>query len=549
MYIIKNALKCIGRSKGRNILIGVIVLVIALSACVGLSIRQAAEKAKSDALENLTVTATISFDRKAMMNQMQSGAEGGEQGAQPPEQGGKFDKGGFAQAMEKASSLSLEDYQKYAKADSVKDFYYSETASLNGTDDFSPVTTETESTTSTTSSSENSSSSQKSSQTANAPAPSANMPDDRGGKMGFSSSDFQIVGYGSDSAMTSFTDGTAKIEQGSVFEENTENTDCIISNELAVFNDISVGDSIKLSNPNNESETYTLKVVGIYSDSSANENAFTGMRGGPNVDPANKIYMSYNGLNSIIAASKKSAVKTTDENTGTETSSEITGSISGTYVFADTDAYYQFEEDVRTLGLDETYTVSSPDLAAYESSLSPLNTLSTAAGWFLLVILVIGAVILIVLNIFNVRERKYEIGVLTAMGMNKIKVAAQFLTEIFIVTLAAVIIGAAAGAASSVPVTNALLENQIESQTAQTQQAQQNFGRDNNAGGMDKGGMDKGTAPNQPTNYITQVTSATNTTVILQMLGIAVILTLISGAASMLFIMRYEPLKILANRD
>lgn len=34
-------------------------------------------------------------------------------------------------------------------------------------------------------------------------------------------------------------------------------------------------------------------------------------------------------------------------------------------------------------------------------------------------ILVIGAVILVVLNIFNVRERKYEIGVLTAMGMKK----------------------------------------------------------------------------------------------------------------------------------
>ena len=39
MYIIRNALKCIGRSKGRNILIGIIVLVIAISACIGLSIR------------------------------------------------------------------------------------------------------------------------------------------------------------------------------------------------------------------------------------------------------------------------------------------------------------------------------------------------------------------------------------------------------------------------------------------------------------------------------------------------------------------------------
>ena len=42
MYIIKNAFRCIGRAKGRNILIGIIALVIAISACIGLSIRQAA---------------------------------------------------------------------------------------------------------------------------------------------------------------------------------------------------------------------------------------------------------------------------------------------------------------------------------------------------------------------------------------------------------------------------------------------------------------------------------------------------------------------------
>ena len=66
MYIIKNALRCIGRAKGRNILIGIIVLVIATSACIGLSIRQAAENAKNDILSSVNVTATISFDRTSI---------------------------------------------------------------------------------------------------------------------------------------------------------------------------------------------------------------------------------------------------------------------------------------------------------------------------------------------------------------------------------------------------------------------------------------------------------------------------------------------------
>ena len=55
----------------------------------------------------------------------------------------------------------------------------------------------------------------------------------------------------------------------------------------------------------------------------------------------------------------------------------------------------------------------------------PLKNLSTFATYFLIVVLIIGAVILIVLNIFNIRERKYEVGVMTAIGMKKGKVAAK----------------------------------------------------------------------------------------------------------------------------
>ena len=50
-------------------------------------------------------------------------------------------------------------------------------------------------------------------------------------------------------------------------------------------------------------------------------------------------------------------------------------------------------------------------------------------------------------------------------------------------------------------------------------------------------------------DYVTEVDSAMNLTVVFQMLGVGLLLTLIASAASVLFIMRYDPLKILANRD
>lgn len=518
MYIIKNALKCISRSKGRNILIGIIVLVIAISACLGLSIRQAAESAKEETLGTMSVTATISFDRQSMMSGMQ-GSMGG---------GGRFDRDQFASLMGGASGLTLEEYQKYAAAESVQDFYYSLTASMNGTDAFEAVTTES----------------------SNSGTSSGGF----GGMMGGrgSSGDFSLVGYSAEAAMTSFLNGTASVTSGSVFAEGVADYTCIISEELAIFNDLSVGDTITLSNPNNEEETYELTVVGFYFDSSSNESSTSmGMFGSASSDPANRIYMSYATLQAIVESSKT-------VNADAETNTALSGSLSATYQFANTDDYYQFEEDVRTLGLGESYTVSSPDLSAFEASLVPLNTLSTMAMTFLIVILIIGAIILIVLNIFNIRERKYEIGVLCAMGMKKGKVAMQFLTEIFVVTLVAVLIGVGVGAVSSVPVTNALLENQVASQQAQSSQVESNFGRGDGGsfGGMMGGSSGVGNdrfsmlfGGNSEVSYVTEISAAMNFTVVLQMLGIAVLLTLVAGMASMIFVMRYDPLKILANRD
>ena len=141
MYIIKNALRCIGRSKGRNILIGIIALVIAVSACIGLSIRQASESAKKSALDGMSITATISYDRAGAMGNMAGGRPGMGGGGFG---GGSFDPSQFGDIMGKGSSLTLEEYQKYAQAKSVQDFYYTLTAYFNGSENFSPVSDETD---------------------------------------------------------------------------------------------------------------------------------------------------------------------------------------------------------------------------------------------------------------------------------------------------------------------------------------------------------------------------------------------------------------------
>ena len=203
MYIIKNALRCIGRSKSRNVLIGIIALVIAISACIGLSIRQAAESAKASALEGMSVTATISYDRASAMGNISGGRPGTGSG-RPTMGSGGFDPSQLGDIMGKGDSLSLEEYQKYAGAESVQDFYYTLTAYFNGSESLSPVSEENE---------------DSSSSNAGSSMFPGSFPGGMGGKNFEASGDFSIIGYSSDSAMTAFISGSASIVDGAMFEE------------------------------------------------------------------------------------------------------------------------------------------------------------------------------------------------------------------------------------------------------------------------------------------------------------------------------------------
>lgn len=581
MYILKNAWKSIVRSKGRNILIGIIIFAISVSACLGLSIRQAAESAKDDAFAGVTITAQISVDRSSMMsdikNNMEEGAEGG------------FDKDSFASLMSGVSGLTVEEMLEYAESEYVADFYYTLTVSMNGSDEFEAVDSNSGMDMNDAMNGESSGSfdsltgDDESSDMSGMDMPENDMPgmsDMMGGGKGFqmgsmgTQGDFTVIGYSSDAAMTDFINGTSTITEGTVFDEGTEKLECIISSELATYNSIEVGDTVIITNPNDEDETYELTVVGIFENSQSTVTSGSMMAGfSTSTDPANQIYLSYTALKSITTASSENATVEEDEDTGITTTTALPEQESGTYVFDTVDDYEAFEKAVYEMGLDESYIVSSSDVSSYEQSVVPLENLSEMATYFLVVVLAIGAVVLIVLNIFSVRERKYEVGVLTAIGMKKYKVSIQFMLETLIIAVFAVFLGGVVGAVSAVPVTNSLLASQIEASSSTEESQESAFGRETgmmsgDRGGMqggnmqrgdmlsgNKGGMDFGNVAEDlgfgedTVEYISEVSSATNLTVLLQLMLIGIGLTVVASLASIIFIMRYDPLKILSNRD
>ena len=66
---------------------------------------------------------------------------------------------------------------------------------------------------------------------------------------------------------------------------------------------------------------------------------------------------------------------------------------------------------------------------------------------------------------------------------------------------------------------------------------------------MNQGTFTKGGDIVGPVNYIDSVSYAVDGVVVLQMVGIGILLSIISSLIAIIFIMRYQPLKILTERD
>ncbi len=140
-----------------------------------------------------------------------------------------------------------------------------------------------------------------------------------------------------------------------------------------------------------------------------------------------------------------------------------------------------FTAEVKEKGLNEYYTVNT-NLEEITSATESIENVKTFATTFLIITLIISSLVLFVINMINIRERKYEIGVFRTIGMSKLKLTMQFVLELLIISTMSLIIGAIIGAFLAKPVGNMLLASEIESTQSTQEEMSNNFGK---PGGMD----------------------------------------------------------------
>lgn len=516
MYIFKNAFKNIYRNKGRNILIGVILVVIGAACAVSLAIRQSADNiVKSYEAEN-KVTATISLDRRNMMQSFKDSEKTQEE---------------MIDAFNSIENLTIEELEKYADSKYVDKLTYTYDINVNAkditeaTDSLVKETTEVTTKTKTRTFGGNGSGHRPGMPPSNGGSSTSTTTTKKTTEKIFNEKKdagaFNLVGYDSYESMKEFIDGSNTITDGKV-SSDFNGSDVIISEELATLNNLKVGDTITLIDPKNEKNTYDAIITGIYKENTDDSNNMGEMFSGS----ANKIITNSNFVKTII-----------DKN------EDITSTITPTFYLKDAKSVSKFESEVKEKGLGEFYTVSN-NLSEIEGATKSINNVKIFATTFLIITLIIGAIVLLVINMINIRERKYEIGVLRTIGMKKSKLSLQFISELLIVGIISLLVGTAAGATLSVPVSNKLLKNEINSASEKNENIKNNFGGPSD--GKDFKGRDFGIAKVEQVNKINAVVDL-KVTVKLILIGTGIIL--LSSLSSMIAIQRFSPLTILKERS
>lgn len=324
-----------------------------------------------------------------------------------------------------------------------------------------------------------------------------------------------------------FTNGLRELADGRMPEADGE---CIVSTELLENSGLSIGDTITVDSALEKGSvlgeeeytdiSYTLTIVGTYYD--ATDEYSTGMSENAYNNRRNEIFTTFD----TIAEQMVEGLNGID--------------VDATYYLKSPDLLEAFTDELREKGLDDVFDVET-DEASYQKIIGPVEGLKSITLTFVIIVLVFGAIIIALLSSIAIRERKYEIGVLRAMGMKKGKVALGLWSEMLIITAICLVLGLGVGTLVAQPLTNVMLEQQV----AAAEEA------DNANNGLPAGAsvVTMGSLEQSDVQPLENLDVSLGLTTLLEIIGIALLLSSLAALIATQKIVKYEPIKILMERN
>lgn len=345
----------------------------------------------------------------------------------------------------------------------------------------------------------------------------------QGGGRQMISADISIEGVLSTALLDDFTGGSSKITDGRAITKTDADAKVAVINEtLADQNKLKVGGSITVSSAADDSVKTKLKIVGIYKTTSSGDDQAQHFSF---LNPDNKIYTPYTAAAALKGSDNKNKIS------------------SAVYYMDDAKYIDSFVAAAKKTSIDDkTYALTTND-QVYQQMAGPIENVASFSKNVVYLVSIAGAVILGLIVMMSIRERKYEMGVLMAIGEKRWKLIGQFLTEILVVAVIAIGIASVTGSLVANQLGNQLLSQQVSS-ADDSQQQTSGWG----GGEMPRGGGLFGQHSSGADVISTmQVNVSPNDLLILGGIGvaIAVIATLLPSVS----VMRLHPKTILTKQE
>ena len=400
MNYLKRAFLSVKAHKGKSLLQIFIFTVICVLVLSGLAIQTAATKSADLARQSLGGDVTLQMDMEKVMEKQRG-------------EGGRI-------RMQR-EPISLESAEQLTSYEHVKGYnFFSSTAGI--AEDFDPIENE------------------ETEDTETSDNPMNNKMVARGPVMG----DVSIQGVLYSDSVQEFMDSQSKLIEGRHLTDEDENKNVVmIEKTLAEENELNIGDTITIQSQDEEN-FYPLEIIGIYETTSSGDELGMSFKA---LNPFNKLFVPYTVANEIK---------------GTDFKGTIDSAIYYLDDPANIEAFVSKAQKESTINFD-TFKLDAND-ALYQQMMDPINNVASFSENVVYLVMIAGAIILSLIVMLSIRERKYEMGVLLALGEKKWKLISQYIVELVVIAVIALGISTVSGNVVAIKIGDQLLTQQIQNE-------------------------------------------------------------------------------------
>lgn len=331
--------------------------------------------------------------------------------------------------------------------------------------------------------------------------------------------DTAIQGINSFDFISDVEDGNMKIIDGQAFDESTENS-VVVSTELAEANSIAVGNEIKFKRTSDEVEV-AFTVVGIYQTTTEDFNYNTIYT---NIDSAKK-FLPDEQLSSLTVQNVRYYL------TSAEDKDAFLAETAGKYP--------NLESDNLNLDIDDS---------SYQTMVGPIEHVGSFAVTILWIVIAATVAIITLIVVINVKDRRYEMGVLLSIGARRANILGQIFIELVVVGTIGFLLSLGTSQVLAQKMGEGLLQQQVTSSQEQAETAATDTpARGVNAAG--RGGFMFGGQQTLEAEQIDKIDVSAGTKEYAMLFGLGYLILIVAMILPSINILRYQPKTILTGKE